>query len=225
MTLSLTKSERRWGLPYFMLQMLVIPFAVALLCRLSGITSATAMNLLCFYINGALAVWIFRDLLCASFRNAARSWKSTVLTVLQGFGLYWVLNFAVTVLILALEPEFGNVNDAQVASMLEESPMLMTAAVVFAAPLAEECLFRGWLFTGLAQRSLPRAYAVTCAVFSAVHVVGYIGHYDARTLVLCFLQYLGPGFALCWACRKNDSLCAPLLMHMLINFLACLLTR
>ena len=225
MTLTLTKSERRWGLPYFALQMLVIPFLVANICVLMGITSGTAMNLICFYINAALAAWIFRELLAASFRNAARSWKDTLLTAVEGFCLYWVLNVAATVLILLMEPEFGNVNDAQVGAMLKESPLLMTVAVIFAAPLAEECLFRGWLFTGLSKRSLPRAYAVTCAVFSAIHVVGYIGLYDARTLALCFVQYLAPSFALCWACRKNDSLCAPLLMHMLINTIACLLTR
>ncbi len=225
MTLTLTNSERRWGLPFFLLQMLVIPFFVGGFCAIVGITSETAMNLICFYLNGALAVWVFRELLTASFRNAARSWKGTISAAIQGFGLYWVLNMAISFLVFSMEPEFGNVNDSYVVSMLEESPVLMTIAVIFAAPLAEECLFRGWLFTGLAQKSVPLAYAATCALFSAIHVVGYIGHYDARTLLLCFVQYLGPSLALCWACRKNDSLAAPLLMHMFINALACILTR
>ncbi len=225
MTLALTNSERRWGLPFFLLQMLVIPFFVGAACALLGITSNTAMNLICFYLNGALAVWVFRELLTTSFRNAARSWKDTVFTALQGFGLYWILNIAISFVVFTLEPEFGNVNDSYVVSMLNESPVLMTIAVIFAAPLAEECLFRGWLFTGLARKSVPLAYLASCGLFSAIHVVGYIGQYDARTLLLCFVQYLGPSLALCWACRKNDSLAAPLLMHMFINALACIFTR
>ena len=40
-------------------------------------------------------------------------------------------------------------------------PRKACLAVIFAAPLAEECLCRGWMFTGLARRSIPLAYAVT----------------------------------------------------------------
>ena len=100
---------------------------------------------------------------------------------------------------------------------------MMGLAVIFAAPLAEECIFRGWLFTGLAQRSVTLAYAVSCGLFSAAHVVGYIGLYEPRTLVLCFVQYLGPSFVLCRTCQKDDSLCAPLLLHMAINAMSCII--
>ena len=223
MTLTLTRSEKRWGWVYLLLDMLVVPFVVALVCIGLGILSETDINLVCFFLNGALAVLFFRELLTVSFRHASASWKDTIATAAKGFGLYWVLNIAATILILNLQPDFGNVNDAYIGSMLDENPLMMTIAVVFAAPLAEECLFRGWMFTGLAQRSVPLAYAVTCCFFSAAHVAGYIGSYDGWTLALCFVQYLGPSFALCWTCRKNDSLCAPLLMHMTINAIACLL--
>ena len=109
--------------------------------------------------------------------------------------------------------------------MIDEFPVLMPLAVVFAAPLAEECLFRGWIFTGLAQKSLPLAYLVTALCFAAVHVTGYIGLYDTRTLLLSLLQYLGPSVALCWTCRKADSLCAPLILHCCINIIALFTTR
>ena len=223
MTLTLTRFEKRWGWLYLLLQMLVLPFVVGLAMALAGVYSDAAANILCFFLNAALAILFFRRLLVRSFCNAARNWKATVLTALKGFGLYWAINIAVTYMILMLRPDFGNVNDANISTMLDEYPLLMSAAVIFAAPLAEECLFRGWIFTGLARRSIPLAYAVTCGFFAAAHVVGYIGSVDALTLLLCFAQYVGPGIALCWTCRKADSLVAPLLMHMTINAIACII--
>ena len=126
---------------------------------------------------------------------------------------------------LLLEPDFGNINDENILAMLEQSPLLMTLAVVFAAPLAEECLFRGWMFTGLAEKSLPLAYALTCTIFSGVHILPYIGTYDVLTLLLCFLQYLAPSYVLCRTCQRDNSLCAPLLLHMTINTAALFVAR
>ena len=225
MTLRLTKQEKISGWVYLLLQMLALPFAVALVCVALGITSDALINGICFYLNAALALILFRKLLKQSLRNAAESWKKTVVTAMKGFGLYWLVNIMVNTIILYVQPEFGNVNDANVGAMIDEIPVLMTIAVIFAAPLAEECLFRGWMFTGLAERSVPLAYAVTCGFFSAAHVLGYIGTYDALTLLLCFLQYLGPSIALCWTCQKNDSLAAPLVLHIFINALGCIFLR
>ena len=223
MTLKLTKQEKTWGWFFLLAQMLAVPFAVTLLCLLMGIDSDAAANNLCFFVNACLAVLCFRHLLEQSFHNRRGRWKQTIATTLEGLGLHFLLNLAVNALVFKIDPDFSNVNDAAVGSMLAESPWLMTIAVIFAAPLAEECLCRGWMFTGLAEKSIPLAYAVTCGAFSAVHVLGYIGLYSPLTLALCFLQYLGPGIALCWTCQRDDSLCAPLLMHMSVNALACLL--
>ena len=199
-----------------------MPFAVAFLCALLGIHSETVINELCFFLSAALALVIFRPLLTQSLRNCAGRWKQTMRNTLQGYLLYWLVNIAVTWIVLAIEPEFGNVNDENIGSMLGESPLLMTIAVIFAAPLAEECLFRGWIFTGLAKRNLPLAYAVTCGFFSAAHIMSYLGIYPPRTQLLCIIQYLGPSYVLCRTCHKDDSLCAPLLLHMCINAMGCL---
>ena len=225
MTLTLTKKEARLGWFFLLCQILVIPFAVSLLCVMLGITSEAVINQTCFFLSAALAVVIFRPLLAQSLQNCAGRWKQTLLTAAKGFGLYWLVNVAMTWLVLLVEPDFGNINDENILAMLEQSPLLMTLAVVFAAPLAEECLFRGWMFTGLAKKSLPLAYAVTCGFFSAAHIMSYLGTYEPRTLLLCFIQYLGPSYVLCRTCRKDNSLCAPLLLHMLINAIGCVIMR
>ena len=225
MTLTLTKQEKRWGWVYLAAQMLVIPFAVAMVCMAMGITSEADMNLICFYLNAALAVAVFPNLLTKSFSGLRSRWKQTLMTALKGFGLYWLVSTAVALAVLALKPDFTNVNDQSIGIMLGERPVLMTVAVVFAAPLAEECLFRGWLFLGLAEKSRTLAYMVTCVFFSAVHILAYIGTYDALTLLLCFAQYLAPSYVLCRTCARDNSLCAPLLLHMTINTAALFVAR
>ena len=225
MTLTLTRSEKMLGGVYLLLQMLVIPFAVTLLCTGLGNPSEALINLICFFLNALLAAVVFRRLLVRSWRSAARDWRQTLSVAVKGFGLYWAINIAITAAILTLRPDFANANDAGVNAMIDEYPVLMTLAVIFMAPLAEECLFRGWIFTGLARRSLPLAYGITTFCFSAVHILGYIGTYDALTLALCVAQYLVPSAVLCWTCHKADSLCAPLLLHMAINTIALFTTR
>ncbi len=225
MTLTLTRSERILGGVYLLLQMLLIPFAVTLVCMSLGSPSEALINLICFFLNAILAAVFFRRLLVRSWRNAARNRKRTFGAAAKGFGLYWAINLAVNILILSLRPDFANANNAGVNAMIDEYPVLMTIAVIFLAPLAEECLFRGWIFTGLAGKSIPLAYAVSCGLFAAAHVVGYLGVYDPLALGLCLLQYLGPSFVLGWTCQKSDSLAAPLVLHMFINTLGCIFLR
>ena len=223
MTLTLTKQEKTWGWLLPVCQFLIFPVTVSMGCSAMGVYSMAAANVICFFLCAALAAVCFRDALLESFRRFRAHPEKTLRNALVGFALYWAVNLAVTALTKMIEPDFGNVNDASILAMLAESPLMMGLAVIFAAPLAEECIFRGWLFTGLAQRSAALAYAVSCGLFSAAHVVGYIGLYEPRTLVLCFVQYLGPSFVLCRTCQKDDSLCAPLLLHMAINAMSCII--
>ena len=223
MTLTLTKNEKIGGWLFLLLYLYGVPFAAALVCDLLHAGSVAIINLVCFYTNALLAILFFRKSLNKSLYIAEQDWLGTIRVAASGFGLYWAVNVAVNTLILFIDPHFTNVNDQNIGGMIAEAPVLMHVALIVAAPLAEECLFRGWLFTGLAEKNVPLAYIVTCGFFSAAHVVSYIGSYEPLTLVLCFLQYLGPSFALCWTCRENDSLIAPLLLHMSINAISCAL--
>jgi membrane protease YdiL (CAAX protease family) len=223
MTLTLSHFEKRWGPVYLLLQLFLVPYGAALLCVALSIDSVAAANLLGFSVNAVLAVVFFRQLLRSSLKNFR--WGRTLRTAGAGFCLYWLANTVLMTAILALKPDFANINDTGINAMIDEFPVLMPLAVVFAAPLSEECLFRGWIFTGLTRKSLPLAYTVTTLTFSLIHTLGYIGTCDAMTLALCTMQYLVPAAVLCWVCHKSDSLLVPLLLHMAINTIALFTTR
>jgi membrane protease YdiL (CAAX protease family) len=58
------------------------------------------------------------------------------------------------------------------------------------------------------------------ALFSLIHITGYIGCYPPKTLVLCFLQYLPAAYCLNFAYRRSGTIAAPILTHMLVNLAA-----
>ena len=91
--------------------------------------------------------------------------------------------------------------------------------MVILAPITEELIYRGVIFGSIHSHSRFAAYAVSCIVFSAVHVVGYIGTADLTTLGLCLLQYLPAGFALALAYECSDSIFTPILIHMTVNLI------
>ena len=92
-------------------------------------------------------------------------------------------------------------------------PGLMFVAFIAAAPILEECFFRGFLFRGLAHRRLGGldAVVITSAVWAALHI-----QYEAFVIGSIFLMGLYLGF-----CRlKTGSIVPALLIHALWNLIA-----
>ena len=118
--------------------------------------------------------------------------------------------------ILALRPDFGNVNDENIYEMLAQAPGIMVLGAVLLAPVAEEIFYRGLFFRKLFDVKPWLGYAVSMAVFAAIHVVGYIGKVDPALLLGC-LQYLPAGYCLCWCYRQSGNILSPILMHILFN--------
>ena len=88
---------------------------------------------------------------------------------------------------------------------------LMWLAFVVAAPIAEEIIFRGFLFRGWIRsaRNAKPGIVVIAALFAIVHV-----QYDWFGIMQVFLI----GLALGWARWRSGSTLLTILMHALINF-------
>lgn len=84
---------------------------------------------------------------------------------------------------------------------------LLGFAAVFLAPLAEELLFRGILYTWIKQRGHPRlALWGTSVLFGLIHV---------NLMALPSLCFLGLVFALLY--ERTQNLLAPITAHILFN--------
>lgn len=218
LSISMTRRERLLGWCYLLLSMFVLPFALALPnALLEYPLSETELNLVFFGTNFIATVLIFHGFLRASILEAKEHLWKCLKAALFGFLLYRAGSIVFAVVALLLCPAFVNANDQNIMELFQEYPVLLTLCTVFLAPVYEELLYRGLLFQGFQRKNRLLAYVLSAGVFSAIHVVGYIGQHDLLTLALCFVQYLPGGIALAWAYERSDTIVAPILMHIAIN--------
>lgn len=218
LSVTLTKPEKVLGWIYLPLQLLVIPVALVFLNALIGAPLGEAqINFVFFCLNFLLLTLIFHRFLIQSAKiSLADPWR-TISSALLGYGGYMAGSYALSVIILLIEPEFFNVNDSSIAVLAEGNFFLTAFGTVLLVPVAEELLFRGLLFASIYNRNRFLAYVVTTACFSLLHILGYIGLYEPRMLILSLLQYIPASLALAWAYARADSIWAPILLHMLVN--------
>ncbi len=220
LSVSMTKVEVILGWLYLAFQLVLLPVILILVNALLGYPLTDAgINFVFFCVNFLCTVAIFPRYLWASIKVLFAQPLACLRAALLGFLAYWVLSLAIGSLITALQPEYLNLNDGAIANMAQSSFLLISLGTVILAPVVEEVLYRGLLFGGLYNYSPVTAYIVSTLIFSAIHVIGYIGIYDPLSLVLSFLQYLPAGLCLGWAYAKSDTIWAPILIHISINLI------
>lgn len=223
LTIQMHRTETILGLIYIVLQVFILPVVLVVInAFLPRPLTASALNFAVFAINFICVTVIFHRFLIASVKAFTQKPGEILRTYLKGFGFYWVGSILVNMLVIYLEPEFSNINDENVALLTGENYMLMAIGTVILVPVVEETLYRGVVFGQLYCKNSIIAYIVSVAVFSALHVFGYIGFYSPFRLLLCFLQYIPAAIALAWTYVKADNILAPVLIHMTVNLIGML---
>ena len=224
-----TKPSRREtiaGVLYLFISMFVLPIVLPVANILAGSPfDGSQVNFVYFMVNFAAATVIFRKFLLQSLRDALGVPVPTLLCAVLGYLGNQTLSSLLVMGFALVYPSFANINDGNIAGMLTQNYPLMFIGTVILAPVYEELLYRGLVFRGLYDRSPVLAHLVSILLFSALHVIGYIGAYEPVHLLLCFLQYIIPAYCLNFAYRHSGTIVAPILMHILTNFMAISLMR
>lgn len=222
--LTMTRSEQAVGWAWFVIQLFFLPVVFALLNELLhlGMTVAT-LNIVLFAVNFIAVAIIFRRYLLVQLKSAQI--KALAGWVPLGIFLYWIISFAVHILVLTLQPEHTNANNETVDLLIKQQPLLMTIGTVVLVPITEETLFRGLLFGQLYKKHPLLGYTVSVFVFAAVHVVGYIGLQDPISLCISLLQYLPAGLVFGFVYAESKTLVTPIILHAFINLIATLSMR
>ena len=223
LSVSMTRSEITGGWIYLVLQLLPIPLALDIFNQLQPTPMSDAkLNFIYFCINFICTTVIFRKYLIANIKIAFQNIKRTLRTAVCGYALYWGLAMAVSLFILAVYPEFVNVNDDSISNMLTDNRELMLIGTILLVPVAEELLYRGLVFRSIYAKNKLLGFVVSIFVFAVLHIWAYIGSYDLFHLFLCFLQYIPAGICLAWAYVNSDSIVAPILIHIFVNAIGML---
>ena len=215
---SITPRERIWGWAWYGFELLILPGVLVFHGSSLGL-SELQVNFLYYFLNFAFVCLIFSRFLRENLPGA----KGCLGPVLLGYAALEASSFAVGRLIGVVFPEFANVNDASLAAMASQGPVMLFVSTVVLVPLAEEVLFRGLIFGELLPRGRWGAYLVSALAFCAVHVAGYVGVYPAGMLAVCFAQYLPAGLILARSYEKTGTLFAPVAIHTAVNLTAMML--
>lgn len=223
---SLTRQEKYLGALWMGFETLFFATILQGLNRLLPTPLPQAeVNFIFFSVNFAAVALIFRRYLSGQLRLLPDVLEKAFFTAIPGFFAYWVANFLLAQVLFALDADFTSINDVTVQSLVKEDFFLMFLGSVILVPATEECLFRGLVFRGMYDRSPILAWVLSVGLFSAVHIVGYVGSYPIQTLLLCFLQYIPAGICLAGAYRLSGSLLSPILIHALVNFVGMMSLR
>ena len=218
LSIATTRQENILGYIYLAFSQILLSSLIAIVAYLWGYPlSITTLNIIYFLMNFVSVVAIFHRFLGRSLQAAWKNIPKCLINVLIGFGIYYWGTILLGFLITRIDPSFANVNDQAVTGMVQENPLMMSICTVILVPVVEETLYRGLIFQQLQRKHRALAYIVSVAVFSAIHVAGFIGSVNWLTLLLCFAQYLPAGIALAWAYERADTIVAPILIHMIIN--------
>jgi len=231
LSVPMTKNEQFWGFGFLMVQQLILSRLVWLL----PLGSAALRNFLYAGISFGATLGIFFRFWKESWKNFPKKVGGFLWRILLSYAAYTVLTELLNRLLLPLFPGYFSVteagfalvspNDRAISAMVKENFPLMALCTVVLLPPVEEILHRGVVFGSLCEKHPAAAYLLSASLFSAIHVVDYLGTADPVFLLLCFLQYLPAGFLLARLYRETDSIFAPILMHMAINAVALLSVR
>lgn len=226
LSVTLSPNEAAAGFGYLIFQLMFLgPFLYVCNSLLHKPLSTTTLNIIAFILNFVVILLIFHRFLWNNLKNVFKNLWDTICWTLAGFGLFFLGNLLVSLLIVNVQPNYINANDTAVGQMVRQNFSLMALCTVILVPIVEETLYRGLVFGFLYRKNHILGFVVSTAFFAAVHVVGYVGQVAPVTIALSFLQYVPAGLCLAWTYVKTDSIWSCVVIHLLNNQLSILLSR
>ena len=141
---------------------------------------------------------------------------------LLALGVYFTVFVAIVAIIEQYVPGLDTEQRQEIGFEDASNPLqlvLVFTSLVILAPIAEEVLFRGFLFTGLRRRlRFVWAALLTSILFGAAHLLG--GEQGASLLWIAGIDTMVLSIVLCFLRERTGRLWAPVLLHALKNCIA-----
>ena len=221
----LTSGEQTAGTIFFLIYLLVLPFATEPLFdlaeKLLDTTISSAMqHMIYYYVLFAATVIIFHRFIGNTCRRFMDNLGEACKTVVVGLvGLYGLneLAYRASNLVIANRT---NLNDTTISAQINAAPRTTLLIIIVLAPFVEEVLFRGLVFGALKSKSRTVAYLFSCLLFALLHVWQFAVVQQDVTYFLLMVQYLVPGLILAWAYDHSGTLWSAIGIHAAANALS-----
>lgn len=212
--------ETMAGLCYLAFQMLLLPSVLYWINdQLPASLSESELNFLFYFVNFLSVLVIFHDFLANSLGQLLHHPIEALQAAILGIVAYYVCFHTIDWLVSLLVPGYTNYNDESIAALSRGNYLLTLIGTVILVPITEECFYRGVIFRNLYKKSPWAAYCISIAAFACIHILGYIGQYSAKELVIAVLQYLPAGLWLAWSYLKGHTIFVPIAIHAAVNFI------
>lgn len=176
-----------------------------------------------YIISITLALYLTFPVWKASFRHFKADWKKHVAMIVSLTLTIFALNLVLSFLVSMITGSSTSNNQESIDSMSQMVPLLTFVASVIFAPLLEESVFRGGVFTVCRARySFLIAAFISSLLFGSIHIIDSLlsGNFiDTSYLVV----YAGMGFVMAYGYEKSNSLLVPLGIHFLNNLIVMLM--
>lgn len=221
----MSAGEQIAGVIFFVIYLLVLPFAATPLFNLVGGLLGTSIseamrNAIYYYVLFAVTIIIFHGFLGRTSRlladNLGEACRSVVVGIIALYGLNELV-FRLTNIFIANRV---NLNDTTISAQIDDAPRTTMLIVIFLAPFVEEVLFRGLVFGNLKFKSRTVAYLASCLLFALLHVWQFAVVNQSIAYFLLMVQYLVPGAVLAWAYDHSGTLWSSIGLHAAANALA-----
>lgn len=221
----MSPGEQIAGTVFFVIYLVVLPFATAPLFRLAERLLAVSIspslqNAIYYYTLFAVTILTFHGFIGRTTWNFADNPGNACKAVVVGLIALYGLNELMYRLTRLLVNNHTNLNDSTISAQIHDAPRVTLLIVIFLAPFVEEVLFRGLVFGNLKHKSRAVAYAVSCLLFALLHVWQFAVKRQDITYFLLMVQYLVPGLVLAWAYDHTGTLWSSVLLHAAANALS-----
>lgn len=220
-SVTMRRYEVLGGVVFFLISQFFMGYILSFVFGLLGVEeNEVTINGAYYVVNFLLNAVLFRRYLAYSLPVAAEHFLRFFKAIVLGFVLYLGCQMLTGMLASVISPEFATPNDDTVRSIAGTNYNVMWVGAVLLAPMVEETLMRGLIFSNVRRKSRLLAYLLTALVFAAMHILPYITSMDALSILLNFLVYGLPSIALCVAYEISGTIWAPIALHMIINAIA-----
>lgn len=214
---TMTKNEKILGWAYLPVHIFLLPLIFNIYVYQGGSGNEVQVNA-AYYGIGLIYVLLFmRRYLRAEFDTLLDNKLLSAVSVVTSYFIYTVLAYGALFLLSILLGDIENPNNEAVENLVTGGRNAMFGVVVIMAPVLEEVLFRGVVFSSLRKKSRVLAYAVSAALFSLYHIWSYTVAYGDITMLLYGIQYIPPAVALAWCYERSGSIWPCIIFHMCVN--------
>ena len=185
----------------------------------SAIWVSLSINMTADLIVASVCLILLWDFLSPQFKDFFRHPGKILIGALIGLALSYGANIVSNILLTMLNASGNSANQSAVENILKNYPAYMAINTIILAPIAEEFVFRGVIFTAIRKHNRFLAYLVSALAFGFVHVMSavFAGHMDE---LLKMIPYSAMGAVFAYVHEHNDNICGSIGTHMLLNGIA-----